>query len=90
MKEKRVSGGPALPTLSPAALILGLVSFFCLSLLPRVLFPAILGLPLEQLLKDSPTTVAPFATSVLPSETKFSSFKKIESSDFPAGAVEGT
>ena len=42
------------PILSPAALILGLAS--CFIILSRALFPAILGLPLEQFFKDPPTT----------------------------------
>ena len=68
MREKRVSRGPAPPHPLPSSPNSMSGFFFCLSLLPRVLFPAILGLPLEQFLKDSPTTIGlicHFCTSLL-------------------------
>ena len=68
MREKRVSRGPAPPHPLPSSPNSGSGFFFCLSLLPRGLFPAILGLPLQQFLKDSPTTIGlicHFCTSLL-------------------------
>ena len=68
MREKRVSRGPAPPHPLPSSPNSGSGFFFCLCLLARVLFSAILGLPLEQFLKDSPTTIGPichFCTSLL-------------------------
>ena len=45
------------PILAPSSSNSGSGFFFCLFVLPWALFPAILGLPLEQFFKDSPTAI---------------------------------
>ena len=92
-KEEGLQRPSTTPSLPPAALILGLVSFLfvcftmgALSSHSRTSFRVVLERFPNHLANHWPHLPLLY----FPSETKFSSFKKIESRDFPGGAVEGT